>query len=373
MASTQTDVTQTGWRPDIDGLRAVAILLVAVFHFRLVPLGEAGFIGVDIFFVISGFLITRLLMRDLDAGRMSLGRFYLARLRRLMPALLATLALYFAAAAFVFLPERMAELSREALTMQAYVVNLYFWQTINYFGLRADSVPLLHTWSLAVEEQFYLFYPILLMVLFRMGRGAVLPVVVALSLASFALGVWATVRMPEASFYLLPTRAWELGAGAVLALVTRQGPATGPIPALLGMAGAGLIVVALLVHTPVTPFPGWFAVLPVAAAAALILAGPASPTGRILSLRPMVWIGWISYPFYLVHWPVIQLMRFGLPEVAPWHRWAGFAVSVALAWAIWRFVEEPVRHGGALRSPRALLAGLGAASAALAAVALAGI
>ena len=184
MAATHQD-----YRADIDGLRAVAILLVAVFHFRLLPLGEAGFIGVDIFFVISGFLITWLLMRDLDAGRMSLGRFYLARLRRLMPALLATLTLYFVAAAFVFLPGEFAELSREALLTQFYVVNVYFWRTINYFGLHADGAPLLHMRSLAVAEQFYLLYPIMLAAIFRMGRGLVLPAIIVLTLASFLLGL----------------------------------------------------------------------------------------------------------------------------------------------------------------------------------------
>lgn len=361
------------YREDIDGLRAVAILLVAVFHFRLLPLGDAGFIGVDIFFVISGFLITRILMRDLEAGRLSLGPFYLARLRRLMPALLATLVLYFALAAFVFLPDKFAELSREALLTQLYGINFYFWRTINYFGLHADDVPLLHMWSLAVEEQFYLIYPIILMVLFRWGRRFVLPALVLATVGSFALGWWATGWKPEASFYLLPTRAWELSAGAILALLPSLLAPSGLGAICAGIAGAGLIALALLLHTPITPFPGWFAALPVAGAALLILAGPATPTGRLMSLAPMRWIGWISYPLYLVHWPVLQLMQAGLPDVATWHRWAGFAVSVLLAWAIWRYVEIPVRFGAALRAPQRLLGALGAATGGLAAVSLVGL
>jgi peptidoglycan/LPS O-acetylase OafA/YrhL len=367
-----TPTAHPSYRPEIDGLRAVAILLVAVFHFRLLPMGEAGFIGVDIFFVISGYLITGLLMRDLDLGRMSLGRFYLARLRRLMPALLATLVLYMLVAVFVFLPERLAELAREALLTQLYVINIYFWRTINYFGLQAEAVPLLHMWSLAVEEQFYLVYPLLLALAFRMGRGAVLPVIAVITAGSFVLGLWATGWKPQASFYLLPTRAWELGAGAVLALLPRQIGSAGA-RVMAGLAGVALIALALVIHTPITPFPGWFAALPVAGAALLILSGPDTPTGRVLSLRPMLWIGWISYPFYLVHWPVIQLLDATLPEVLPRHSWAGFAGSIVISWAIWRFVETPIRTGAILKAPRRMLAGLGGATAVLSAVTLAGL
>lgn len=348
----------SSYRPEIDGLRAIAILLVAIFHFRLLPMGEAGFIGVDIFFVISGFLITRILMRDLDEGRFSLGRFYVARLRRLMPALVATLILYLLVAAFVFLPAKFMELAREALLTQLYVVNVYFWQTINYFGLRADRVPLLHMWSLSIEEQFYLFYPLILALVFGLRRGLVLPLLAVTTLGSFALGWWATGWKPEASFYLLPTRAWELAVGALLAILRPRAPErTGPGLALAGLAGAGLIVLALVIHTPVTAFPGWFAALPVLGAALLILAGPHSPTGRVLTLKPMLWIGLISYPVYLVHWPIIQLMQAGLPSVDLWHRWAGFAASFAIAWVIWRFVERPVRQGQLFRSGRAVLGG----------------
>ena len=148
------------YRADIDGLRAIAILLVCVFHFGLIPAGKAGFIGVDVFFVISGFLITRILVDGLDAGRFRLSQFYLARLRRLMPALIVTLVLYLAAGYVLFLPDQFKELSVEVILSQLYVINIYFWRSINYFGLQADTVPLLHMWSLALEEQFYIFYPV---------------------------------------------------------------------------------------------------------------------------------------------------------------------------------------------------------------------
>ncbi len=360
------------YRSEIDGLRAVAILLVSVFHFRLLPMGEAGFIGVDVFFVISGYLITRLLIRDLDAGQFSFKRFYLARFRRLMPALVATLALYFAFATFVFLPEQFRELSIEALLTQFYAVNFYFWRTINYFGLRADDVPLLHMWSLAIEEQFYLIYPVLLFFIFRLKRAFLLPVLALITAASFLLGWWATGWKPEASFYLLPTRAWELGAGACLAMIQPRPTLDKALANISGLFGAALIVLALFIHTPVTAFPGWFAALPVAGAVLLILSGPTSLSGKLLSLPPMLWIGWISYPLYLVHWPVIQLMRSGLPEFSIGYRWLGFAVSIAVACIIWRFVENPVRRGVFFDAPRRLLGTLGGATVALISICLLG-
>lgn len=361
------------YRSDIDGLRAVAILLVAVFHFRLLPMGGAGFIGVDVFFVISGFLITRILSQGFGTGDFILGGFYLARVRRLAPALAVTLALYLAAGWMLFLPDRMAELSREALLTQLYVVNVYFWRTISYFGMHADAVPLLHMWSLAVEEQFYIFYPLFLALVFRFARRLVLPVLTLGALASFALGWWATGWKPEASFYLLPTRAWELLAGGILALAMPHGARPGPVAGAAGLAGLALIGAALAIHTPVTPFPGWFAALPVLGAVLLILAGPQTPSGRVLSTAPMVWIGRISYPLYLVHWPVIILAQEMLHEVTlPW-RAGGFLVSVALAWAIWRFVEAPVRTRRVLAGSRAFLAAAATAMGVLAAASLSGV
>lgn len=361
------------YRADIDGLRAVAILLVCIFHFQLLPIGEAGFIGVDVFFVISGFLITRILLRDLNTDRFSLSRFYVARLRRLMPALLATLVLYLIAAAFVFLPDKFEELARETLLTQFYVVNIYFWRTINYFGLQAYNVPLLHMWSLAIEEQFYLVFPIFLLAVHHWARHLMVPALGLMVLGSFLLGWWATGWKPVASFYLLPTRLWELGAGAVLAAVLGR---YGPLPrgqTLAGFCGVALIVLALVIHTKATPFPGWFAALPVLGSVLLIIAGPATPTGMVLAMKPMVWVGWISYPLYLVHWPVLHILREGMPELTITHRWLGLAISMALAWMIWRFVEQPVRHGRSLASTRGLLTGFGTVTALITASAIIGL
>lgn len=361
------------YRADIDGLRAVAILLVCIFHFKLLPIGEAGFIGVDVFFVISGFLITRILMRGLEDGTLTFSGFYAARLRRLMPAMTVTLVLYLAAAWWLFLPDRFAELSIEALLSQLYVVNVYFWRTINYFGLRAEQVPLLHMWSLAIEEQFYIIYPIVLATMLRLRRGLILPLVALGCLASFTLGWWATAWKPEATFYLLPTRAWELLAGGLLALLAPSALRGGLLASVVGAVGGILIAVALWLHTPVTPFPGSFAALPVLGAVFLILAGPGTPTGRFLALAPMVWIGTISYPLYLVHWPIIQLTDATTSEAAAWHGWAGFGLSILLAAAIWRFVEAPIRHSRAIASPRRAFFAAGSCVTLLIGVTLAGV
>ncbi|PIV78781.1 MAG: acyltransferase, partial [Rhodobacteraceae bacterium CG17_big_fil_post_rev_8_21_14_2_50_63_15] len=286
------------YRPDIDGIRAIAVGLVVVFHFGLVPLGKAGFIGVDIFFVISGFLITRIVVGALERGDFSLGGFYLARIRRLYPALVTVLAGYLAVGWFLFLPDLFAELTLEAALSQLYVVNFHFWRSVNYFGLHADGVPLLHMWSLAVEEQFYIFYPVFLILLHRHARRPLLPILMAVMLASFALGWFATGWKPWAAFYLLPTRAWELLAGGVLALaVARARPSKGLVQ-IAGPVGLALIALTLALADRGFAFPGWFAALPVAAGVALLLSGehPGTPVSRSLALPPMVWLGRISYP-----------------------------------------------------------------------------
>lgn len=177
------------YRPDIDGLRAVAVLLVLVFHFQLAPGAKAGFIGVDMFFVISGFLITNLLMRQFDAGRFSLGDFYVARVRRLAPALTVVLLLGFAYGVWRLTPLALRELSLQTAAAQFYVSNLYYWQNFHYFGLSADSVYLLHTWSLAVEEQFYLLFPLVLWAVHRFARRWLWHTVALATLVSFGLNV----------------------------------------------------------------------------------------------------------------------------------------------------------------------------------------
>ena len=360
------------YRPDIDGMRAIAIGLVCIFHFHLFPIGDAGFIGVDVFFVLSGFLITRILINSLATETFSLGQFYFARLRRLMPALVATLVLYLIAGAFIFLPDRFAELSIEVMLSQFYLVNIYFWRTINYFGLQADNVPLLHMWSLAIEEQFYVFYPLAVALVYKFARQAIFLIAVITFILSFALGVFATGWKPEASFYLLPTRAWELMAGGILALRIPQGSVANRFSAFAGPLGLGIIALALITHAPTTPFPGWFAALPVAGAILLLMGAPNTPIGRMLSWAPMVWLGKISYPLYLVHWPIIILTRASVDVVTPIWQWTGFLFSIALAWAIWAFVERPIRSRRIFAMPKHLVLGAFATTIGLSAIGVIG-
>ncbi len=363
-------MTERPYRPDIDGLRAVAVLLVLLFHFRLAPNIEGGFTGVDVFFVISGFLITGILRKSLAASTFSLREFYVARVRRLAPALVATLLVTAIAGAFILFPADLRELTRQLLSAQAYVANVYFWRNVNYFGLSADQVFLLHTWSLAVEEQFYLFYPLLLVGLARLRPSRFWGVIALVALASFALNL-ALVRLkPEAAFYLLPTRAWELLVGAFATQLDRllarrwQQQAS----AALGLV---LIGVGAAAYQRTISFPGVFALLPTLGAALLLGTGSASPTWthRALSLQPLRYIGRISYPLYLVHWPVIVLWGFATGGPSPWAvRAAMFAVSVAGAAALYHLVERPVRERRILATPPRLLRAYGAALAASVAV-----
>ena len=355
------------YRADIDGLRAIAILLVTVFHFDLFSVGKAGFIGVDVFFAISGFLITSIIVRELERGDFSYGRFLYRRVRRLYPALTVTLALFLVAGSFLLLPDAFRELGRESVLSQLYVVNFYFWRTVNYFGLHAANVPLLHMWSLAIEEQFYLFFPLLCIAVWRWRPGSLTAVIVTGTLASFLLGLVVTPWKPWAAFYLLPTRAWELLAGGALALILRSRPAAPALARGLGPLGLGLIAVSVWLYTPATMVPGWYAALPVSGALCLIAGGlnRQAPVTRLLSARPMVLVGLISYPLYLVHWPVLFLMRESLFEFSlPW-RVTGFVLSFVLAWLIYALVETPIRQGKRLRAPRLFLGAAGSVSAVL--------
>lgn len=360
------------YRPDIDGLRALAILLVTVFHFDLLSVGKAGFIGVDVFFVISGYLITSIIARELAAGEFRFGVFITRRIRRLYPAILATLTLFLIVGSQLLLPNAFLELAREALLSLLYVVNFYFWREVSYFGLQADTIPLLHMWSLAVEEQFYVLFPLFCLAIWRWKPTMLLPAVILAMVLSFLLGLMATPVKPSAAFYLLPTRAWELLAGCTLALVLRSRTTPLPFSSLIGGTGLFLIFLAFYLHTPAHLVPGWFALLPVGGAVLLLLSGldPQSVTSRLLSLRPVVWVGLISYPLYLVHWPVMYLFKTSMQFFDLQWRFIGFGVSIFLAWLIYRFVEQPVRKGRVLNTPGVILGGAGGMSAVLLAASL---
>ena len=336
------------YRSDIDGIRAIAILMVLIFHFRLAPGSDSGFMGVDVFFVISGFLITTIVHSQLQADSFRLGHFWTQRVRRLAPALLATTLLVLGVGWLGLFPEEFTKLAQQTLVAQLYVANIFFWQNVDYFGLQADQVYLLHTWSLAVEEQFYIVFPLLFWLSFRWARQHLRVIIYLTALVSFGLNLAFVEAKPAATFYLMPTRAWELLAGSALALhvggMSRHRPWLAEVAGACGVLG---LLLTLLGYRDGVLFPGFFAVIPVVAAMLLIWAGSLS-RGRVtaaLGLPPLRLLGQISYPLYLVHWPVnvLAAAELGAGYTWPW-RMAAFALSVLLAWVIYIGVEKPVRR-----------------------------
>ena len=354
------------YRADIDGLRAIAVLPVLFFHTG-VTVFSGGFVGVDVFFVISGYVIAMSLLGDLSRNQFSILGFYERRVRRIFPALFFMFALTWIAAWVLFLPSYFEDFSKSLLSSAGFVSNIYFWKYSGYFENSALLRPLLHTWSLSVEEQFYIFMPIamyVVAVLFKRRWAVVfLPVI----LASFALSVYATSTAPTANLFLLPTRAWELLLGALLAMRPPP-PANRPTAEFLAAAGLGLIVFAVVTYTKATPFPGLTALAPCLGAAMLIYAGTSQSTaiGRFLSIRPLVWIGLISYSLYLVHWPIVVFVRYVTLQEPSVLQIVGIVIaSLALAAFSWRFIEQPFRHP-AKPVPRLKLLSGGVAAMALA-------
>lgn len=342
----------TAYRPDIDGLRAIAVLAVLLFHadHHWLP---GGYLGVDVFFVISGYLITSIALTERQRDAFSWRGFYLRRARRLMPALLAVLLVTTVVAAVVMHAQERAAYGRSLLATLGWVSNLYFWRTSAYFGEAANNTALLHTWSLAVEEQFYLAFPLLLALIGRTTATTARWRVAGLFGLSLALGVWAAHKHPNAAFYLLPFRAWELMAGAMLAVLHQRGtPSSAPLERAqrwLGLpALGGLLLAVALYRSDSTAIP---AVLPnltaVLCTTALIHAGRngRGAQHRLLACRPLVFIGLVSYSLYLWHQPALSLARlvFGTDLPASL-RVIALLLSFGLAALTWRFVERPWRR-----------------------------
>lgn len=334
-----------GYRADIDGLRAVAVAAVVLFHAG-VPGLSGGFAGVDIFFVISGFLIGAIVDAETRSGTFRFAAFYARRARRILPALLAVCATTLALGLVLLSPD---ELRRTAQSMVVALIggsNVWFWHAAGYFSPDARAEPLLMTWSLGIEEQFYVCLPPLMLVLRRFGRGAMAGGIAALTAASLALSLAATPFYPHDAFYLLPTRAWELGAGVLLALwfADRALPG-GRAAAVLAWGGAALVTATLLLVDEHVPFPGHAALLPVAGTAALIAGGRAWLARRVLGARPVVAVGLLSYSWYLWHWPLMALARVCAAKAPPLPMMLAIAaLSLVLAWASWRWVERPFRR-----------------------------
>jgi peptidoglycan/LPS O-acetylase OafA/YrhL len=336
------------YRKEIDGLRAVAVLAVIFYHAKL-GLFAGGFVGVDIFFVISGYLITNILLVELREGRFSIAGFYERRARRIIPALTLMLLVCIPFAWMLLLPRDMASFAASLAGIVFFSSNIVFWRESGYFAADADLKPLLHTWSLALEEQYYLFFPIFLLLLWRLGRKRILVILSMLLLLSLALAEWGSRAKPSATFFLLPTRGWELLVGGLVAIYLSEKPprnnASWPSE-IAGFSGMIMIAIAIFAFDDSTPFPGLFALLPTVGAALVILfASVRGLTGRFLSSKPMVMIGLISYSAYLWHQPLFSFSRhWREQEPDAWAVVLLILLCFVLAYLSWRYVENPFRN-----------------------------
>jgi peptidoglycan/LPS O-acetylase OafA/YrhL len=362
----------------IDGLRALAVLPVILFHFNLAGI-TGGYVGVDVFFVISGFLITGVLFDMLQRGKFSLVYFYERRARRILPALFVTSLLCLFGCLLVFVPDDYVHFSRSLEGVAGFASNFVFARWVGYFEPSATVKPLLHTWSLAVEEQFYLLFPLLLWGLdraFAQRRRTFTLCLYAVLAVSLALNCALISVSPERSFYLLHTRAWELMAGAVLMLHLQKIPLTRPLREALGLFGLAALAACLFLYDRNTVFPGFNAVPPVLAAMALIWSGLGAPTwtSRLLAAKPLAAVGLVSYGLYLYHWPVLVFARYSLDrDPGPMMTIACLAVIAALSVLSWRYVETSVRSGRALRKRKKVFIYAGLGLAAFGLIGLAGV
>lgn len=335
------------YRAEIDGLRAVAVVPIVLFHAGF-GVFTGGFVGVDIFFVISGYLITTIILRELQEGSFTLAGFYERRARRILPALYLVLAVCLPLAWLWLMPQDMRRFSKSMMAVAVFASNVFFSSTSDYFEKAAELKPLLHTWSLAVEEQFYILFPLLMIVIWRGCRTRMMAIVAILSLLSLLLAHFGSALNPRSTFFLLPTRAWELGMGCLVALhlKSRMGAVgAGAMSQVLSLIGVGLILISLICYTEATPFPSLYALVPTLGAALIILyAVPGTLVARGLGSRAPVAVGLISYSAYLWHQPLFALARHRSVQEPGADVLAVLTVLTFLAaYVSWRYVEQPFR------------------------------
>ncbi|SHG88063.1 Peptidoglycan/LPS O-acetylase OafA/YrhL, contains acyltransferase and SGNH-hydrolase domains [Kaistia soli DSM 19436] len=325
------------FRSDINGLRAIAVAAVVLFHFEIAGF-SGGFVGVDVFFVISGYLMTKIIFDRIDRGTFSILGFFYDRARRIVPALIVLCAVLLGVAWFVLIPNDLLVLGKHSASAVMFLSNLVFWKESGYFDLASREKWLLHTWSLSVEFQFYLVYPILAVLLARFTpRKIAVAILGLIGVASFGLSIYQTAVAPTAAFFLLPARAWELLAGAMVYFLPLRASASSR--RLIELAGLCLILAAIFVFGPEAPWPGWRAIVPVAGAAFVILA---DQPGSVWAANPVTtWLGKSSYSIYLWHWPVVVGLNYWL--VSPELIWilVGVGASLALGSLSYLFVEIP--------------------------------
>jgi len=354
MDRAQSRESAQNYRPDIDGLRAVAILSVVLYHAG-VPLFSGGFTGVDIFFVISGYLIGGHIFAELASGSFSFLLFYRRRAKRILPAFYLVMAFALLAAIVLLSPLEASTFAKMAIASVLSVSNVYLLRSANYFQSASELNPLLMTWSLGVEEQFYAVIPLLMVLIGRMRRGLLLPAILALSVLSFAFAWFELGLHPSVVFYLLPSRAWELGAGVTLAVIESSWKSkllSGRWAHAVGLLGSLLMLAPVFLLTPAVPFPGP-AALPSVLGTAMVIAVPLSWFNRkLLSLPPFVFIGKVSYSWYLWHWPLLAFLRIACGgRLPPTAIALTLAASLAAAVLSYYLVEQPFRRSSSAPVP----------------------
>jgi peptidoglycan/LPS O-acetylase OafA/YrhL len=343
-------------RADIDGLRAVAILPVILFHAGF-SVFSGGFIGVDVFFVISGYLITAIIAAEVAENRFSILAFYERRVRRIFPALFTMMTFVYAAAWVLFMRQDFEGLGKSVTAATFFWSNILFYGKTGYFDGPAVMKPLLHTWSLSVEEQFYIVFPPLLMLLAARGSRRIAPTVAALAIISLLISTWAVSHAPTAAFYLPYSRAWELFLGSMLALRVFPELQHRLARETLGLGGLALIGWGIFAFSAQTPFPGLSALFPCVGTALLIHTGSDKAdtlAARLLAFMPLVFIGLISYSLYLWHWPLLVFAEYlKIDELSPVESASVLAASIVISIASWKYVEQPFRRrDGAFPRPR---------------------
>jgi len=331
------------YRPEIDGLRALAVVPVILFHAGF-ELFSGGYVGVDVFFVISGYLITTILIEDLENDRFSLVNFYERRARRILPALFFVMLMCIPFAWMWMLPSQMKDFSQSLVAVSLFGSNVLFWRETGYFNIAAEEKPLLHTWSLAVEEQYYVLFPIFLFLAWRYGKNRVFWMIVVMASISLLLSEWGWRNKATANFYLAPSRAWELFSGSIAAfIVQRKGVQKNNPLAMLGLAA---IVFSIFAYDESTPFPSFYALVPVLGVVLLVLyANKDTLAGKVLSTKAFVGVGLISYSAYLWHQPLFAFARIEIVSQPSELLMIFLSVlAIFLAYGSWRYVEKPFRN-----------------------------
>lgn len=336
------------YRPEIDGLRAIAVISVILFHAGFDAF-SGGFVGVDIFFVISGYLITSILIEDIENKRFSLINFYERRTRRILPALFFMLICCLPFAWMWMFPNQMKDFSQSLAAVSLFASNFLFWKESGYFALASEEKPLIHTWSLAVEEQYYIFFPIFLFLFWRFGKNKLFWIIITVAISSFLLSEWGWRHKASANFYLAPTRAWELLAGASIAfIIQKQGVKNSNTLSLLGLL---MIVISIIFFNKSTPIPSIYTLFPVFGATLVIIYAEKSLVTDLLSSKILVGIGLISYSTYLWHQPLFAFARIrSLSKLSDFTIFTLILASLALGFLSWKYIEKPFRDKNTIKT-----------------------